>query len=219
MPSNPKATKKEVVTAFRTREILAAAQAAMARQGLEALTMEDIAATAGVAKGTLYLYFRGKEDLIQAMMTQAAGNFLLKLEAAVAAAEPPREKLEGVVTLMFNFLQQERFFFPIFVRDMLQGLRPVKQDRWREIRGLEEKFMTLLTRLFAEGVDKGEFLDANPRLLAFLFRGLMRASGYYLMNAGPEAATPETLAAVLKILSSGLSRRTPPYCASEVAAK
>jgi TetR/AcrR family transcriptional regulator len=217
MPATRRATKKEVVTAFRTREILAAARRAMDRQGLEGLTMEDIAATAGVAKGTLYLYFRGKEDLIQAVMTQAAENFLLDLEAAIATADPPRHKLCEVVALMVDFLRQERFFFPIFVRDMLHGIRPVKQDRWREIRTLEEKFMTILTRLFAEGVEKGEFIEANPRLLAFLFRGLLRATGYYLVVTGPEEVAQETLPIVFKVLFSGLSRRTQAYSASEVA--
>ena len=51
-------TKKEVVAAFRTGEILAAARGLMDRQGADAITMDEIAQAAGVAKGTLYLYFR-----------------------------------------------------------------------------------------------------------------------------------------------------------------
>ena len=63
-----KPTKKEIVTEFRTREILAAARRLMQSRGLEAITMEEIAAAAGVAKGTVYLYFQGKDDLIQALI-------------------------------------------------------------------------------------------------------------------------------------------------------
>ena len=70
MPASLKATKKEIVTAFRTREILAAARQLLDQRGLEAMTMEEIAASAGVAKGTLYLYFQSKDDLIQALITQ-----------------------------------------------------------------------------------------------------------------------------------------------------
>ncbi len=57
----PKATKKEIVTAFRTQEILAAARQLLDQRGLEAMTMEEIAAAAGVAKGTVYLYFQSKD--------------------------------------------------------------------------------------------------------------------------------------------------------------
>ncbi len=66
-----KTTKKEIVTEFRTREILAAARRLMqSRGGVEALTMEEIATAAG-AKGTVYLYFHGKEDLVYALLSQS----------------------------------------------------------------------------------------------------------------------------------------------------
>ena len=73
-----KPTKKEIVTEFRTREILAAARRLMQSRGVEAVTMEEIAAAAGVAKGTVYLYFQGKEDLIQALISQVGENILVR---------------------------------------------------------------------------------------------------------------------------------------------
>jgi len=68
MVAAPQTTKKEMVTTFRTREILAAARRVMEDHGLEAVTMEEIALAAGVAKGTIYLYFSGKDELIQALV-------------------------------------------------------------------------------------------------------------------------------------------------------
>ena len=79
-----KPTKKEIVTEFRTREILAAARRLMQSRGVESVTMEEIAATAGVAKGTVYLYFQGKEDLIQALMSQVGKNLIQDLETLLA---------------------------------------------------------------------------------------------------------------------------------------
>jgi AcrR family transcriptional regulator len=76
MTYSPRTTKKEVVTAFRTREILAAARKLMEQRGLEAVTMEEIAGAAGVAKGTIYLYFPSKDDLIQALITQVGESLL-----------------------------------------------------------------------------------------------------------------------------------------------
>ncbi|HZE21639.1 MAG TPA: helix-turn-helix domain-containing protein, partial [Desulfobaccales bacterium] len=108
MDLTPKATKKEIVTAFRTREILAAARRLLDQQGLEALTMEEIAAAAGVAKGTLYLYFQSKDDLIQALITMVGKNILKDLEAALQAPGEPPEKLKRIVTVLVEYLNRER---------------------------------------------------------------------------------------------------------------
>jgi AcrR family transcriptional regulator len=69
-------TKKEIVAAFRTKEIMTAARQVMERRGVEAVTMDEIAAAAGVAKGTIYLYFDSKDDLIYALMSQVGDNIL-----------------------------------------------------------------------------------------------------------------------------------------------
>src|SRR5512143_1693610 len=98
-----KTTKKEMVTAFRTREILAAARDVIERRGLEAVTMEEIALAAGVAKGTIYLYFQGKDDLIQALISQVGEHILADIEAVLAGDDSPPEKLRQVTAVLMNY--------------------------------------------------------------------------------------------------------------------
>jgi len=215
MDHSPKATKKELVTAFRTREILAAARRVMYRHGLEAFTMEEIASAAGVAKGTIYLYFQGKEELIQALMSQVGENLLLDLKAVIDSPGSPEEKLPKAVTILLGYLERERFLFPIYARDAWRGNPPVKKGRWRTIRELEENYVALLTQLFAQGMEAGRFIPADPRLLTFLLRGLLRAVGYYQMAEDREDAAKEALPVLLYLLSTGLTR--PPASPAEGA--
>jgi AcrR family transcriptional regulator len=210
MSLNPKPTKKEVVTAFRTREILAAARQVMERHGLEAVTMEEIAAAAGVAKGTIYLYFQGKEDLILALVSQTGENLLQDLETILAAADSPAAKLEQAVIMLLGYLERERALFPVYARDLQRGERPVRKGGGPHIRELEEKFVARVSRLFAEGIEAGQFIQANPRLLTFLLRGLLRAVGYYQMAAGDKDAVKEALPVFLTLLFSGLRQQTNP---------
>ncbi len=206
MPLAQRQTKKEVVTAFRTREILAAARRIMEQHGLEAATMEEIAATAGVAKGTIYLYFQGKEELIQALISQVGENLLQDLEGILEKSGSPREILPQVVSLLLDYLERERVLFPVYVRDLRQGQRPPEKGRWPPLREMEEKFMELITRLFAQGIAAGEFIPANPRLLTFFLRGLIRAVGYYQMAEGPKDPIKKSLPILLTLLYSGLCR-------------
>ena len=210
MNLSAKPTKRELVTAFRTKEILAAAQRVMELRGVEAATMDEIAAAARVAKGTIYLYFKGREDLVQAIMSQVCETLLRDLAAIVESSGSPTEKLGAIVALLLKHLERERVWFPIYARDLLRGDRGEKGRPRPHILDLEEKFMALLTRFFAEGSDTGTFIQADPRLLAFLLRGLVRAVGYYQMLAKQEDIVPKTLPVLLALISSGLVRQPEP---------
>jgi AcrR family transcriptional regulator len=201
-----KATKKEIVTAFRTREILAAARQLLEQRGLEAMTMEEIAAAAGVAKGTLYLYFQSKDDLIQALITQVGENMIRDVEASLEGLGTPPEKLTRMVSVLLEYLNRERLLFPIYARELLRGEGESREGFRGRYQELEEKFVTLVTRLFAEGIAAGQFIPANPRLLTFLIRGLIRATGYYQKAERQADAAQEALPVILTLLSSGLVR-------------
>ena len=89
---------------------------------------------------------------------------------------------------------------------MLRGRRETREGFWHNYQELEERFVTLVTNLFAEGIATGQFISANPRLLTFLIRGLVRATGYYQRAEGQADAAQEALPVILTLLSSGLIR-------------
>jgi len=206
MNESLRATKKEIVTAFRTREILAAARSLLEQRGPEAMTMEEIAAAAGVAKGTVYLYFQSKDHLIQALIARVGENLIQDVEACLQAPGTPPEKLIRMVSVLLEYLNRERLLFPMYARELSRGERQSSEGFRRPYLELEEKFVTLLTRLFAEGIAAGQFIPANPRLLTFLIRGLVRATGYYQKAEGQADAAKEALPVILTLISSGLIR-------------
>lgn len=215
MSSAPKPTKKQMVTAFRTREILTAAREVMEQSGLETMTMDEIAGAAGLAKGTLYLYFQSKDELIEALISQVGENILLDLEAILKEPGTPPEKIQRVGALLLDYLTRERVLFPIYARDLLRKGQGTRQGFWRHLQAMEDKFVTLVSRLFAQGIAAGQFIPADPRLLTFLFRGMIRGIGYYQMAEGPEMTVKEALPVLLSFLSSGLARQ--PGSPAEVA--
>jgi AcrR family transcriptional regulator len=206
MEASSRATKKEIVTAFRTREILAAARKLLDQRGPDAMTMEEIAAAAGVAKGTLYLYFQSKDDLLLALINRVGENILRDLEASLEAPGKPAEKLTRLVTVLLEYLSRERLLFPIYARELLRGERDFRPGFRRRYQELEDEFVALVTRLFDDGIAAGQFIPANPRLLTFLIRGLVRATGYYQKAEGHPGAAQEALPVILTLLFSGLVR-------------
>jgi AcrR family transcriptional regulator len=209
MPQSPKPTKKEIVTAFRTREILDAARQLMEQRGLEAVTMEEIAAAAGVAKGTIYLYFPSKDELIQAIISQVGESLLQDIEATVLAPGSPGEKIQCVATLLLACLIKERALYPIYARDSQRLGQGSPQGYWRQLQEREDKFFELVTPVFSQGIAAGQFIPANPRLLTFMLRGMVRGMGYYQMVEAQEGSVKEALPVFFTLLFSGLTPRIP----------
>jgi AcrR family transcriptional regulator len=196
-------TKKEVVAAFRTGEILAAARRLMDQEGVDALTMDEIAQAAGVAKGTLYLYFQSKDELIQALLSQVGEAMRLDLEAIAASSVPPPEKLRQVAMLLLNYVDRESALFPVYLRELVRS-KSGRGATLTALKEIEERIVTLITQIFAEGIAKNQFIPADPRLLTFLLKGLSRAVGYYQMTRDEKDIIQDALPVVLTLLFSGI---------------
>ena len=196
-------TKKEVVAAFRTREILAAARRLMEQKGADALTMDEIAQAARVAKGTIYLYFQSKDELIQALLSQLGKAMALDLEAILAKPDSPPEKLRQVVHMLLNYVDRESVLFPLYLRELVRS-KSGRETTLSSLQESEERIVALITHIFAEGIAQKQFIPADPRLLTFLLKGLGRAVGYYQMNRDQKDAIQGILPVVLTLLFSGI---------------
>jgi AcrR family transcriptional regulator len=201
--SHSPTTKKEVVAAFRTREILPAARSLMEQKGVDALTMDEIAQAARVAKGTIYLYFQSKDELIQALLSQVGEAMVLDLEAILNKPDSPPEKLRQVATLLLNYVDQESALFPVYLRELVRS-KSGRETTLSSLQELEERIVALITQIFAEGIAQQQFIPADPRLLTFMLKGLGRAVGYYQMTRDQKDTIQEALPVVLTLLFSGI---------------
>src|SRR5499433_4409154 len=83
----------------RRDAILSAALDEFSIRGFEATRLDDIARRAGVAKGTIYLYFRDKESLFQDLVRAMLSPIIARLEAAPAAEVPARMAVEAIADM------------------------------------------------------------------------------------------------------------------------
>ena len=86
MPVHGK-TKQQVVTEFRRAEILDAARTVFASNGFDTATVDDIALAAGVAKGTIYLYYPSKRDIYWAALMAGVDDLYTATTRRVDAAQ------------------------------------------------------------------------------------------------------------------------------------
>jgi AcrR family transcriptional regulator len=112
-----------------------AAEAVLMAKGLGKVTMRDIAAQAGCAAGTIYLYFKTKQDVIGAIAARHSDALLARLEARWDEPVPPLEQLRLVTRDLVEYFNHHRGIIRILHMGGVGGLPslpPELQETWAE---------------------------------------------------------------------------------------
>ena len=172
----------------RRREIVRAAVTVFAERGYFSARMRDVAARADVADGTLYLYFKGKEDLLVSILEEYADAFLLRARRDVAACDDPRERLRSVVRRHLVSLENDRPLAQVFQIELRHTRRFLRQVAKGRVAG----YLALLQEIVADGVARGCFRgDIPPEVAARAVFGAIDE----LVTAWVLARRPQPLAA------------------------
>ena len=189
----------------RLNEVLQAATAVFARAGFHQARMEDVAQEAGLAKGTLYLYFKNKDDLIAAILHRLFSGELRALEELQASDAPARERLLTLTRRLANELKHLSLLLPIWFEFYALAAR---QKGVRQF--FKEYFAAYrvpLAALIRQGIARGEFRDVDAEQAALTYIALFE--GLTLLWAiDPQSVPAETMPeAAALLLLDGLDAR------------
>jgi AcrR family transcriptional regulator len=170
---NPK-SKEEIVQKFRIQTIQDAATRVIARNGMANATMQDIADEAGIAKGTIYLYFSDREDLVEKSFDCAISRLHGKVEEALARPGSFAERLRFMVMSKLEFFDANREFFRVYMSLRFpEGNVQHERRRQAHCQKRYESHIELVTRLVTKAIESGQVRKADPRRLAlFLVEGI-----------------------------------------------
>jgi AcrR family transcriptional regulator len=166
-------SKEEVVSEFRVQSIQDAAMRVIARKGMAAATMQEIAEEAGVAKGTIYLYFRDRDELVEKTFETAITQLIDRVEKAMIEGKSLEEKIRAAMTAKLSFFRENREFFRLYIS--LRLPEGDAQQQRRHKRNCEPQYRDSVGRLagiLEEAMDRGEIrrFDSH-RLALFIVEG------------------------------------------------
>lgn len=148
----------------RRNDILDSARQAFIKHGLEQTSMDRIAQEAELAKGTLYLYFRNRDELLMALIANDFERLIEMIEAVQRSGEPPERKLLASVGTFYEFSRENEFFYKMMTQLNVHTL--FQEDGNSEpvchFRNVNQRMMSLMASIVQEGVDKGVFHIAHP---------------------------------------------------------
>jgi len=161
--------------AQRTTAILDAARTVFSRHGFDSATIDGVAAEAGIAKGTVYLYFKSKDDLYVAALVRNVKDLSQTAREQMAAERGLREKIAAFLRVRVEYARKHEDFLRIYLAE--HGNMFVKTPACKELQRIARENLTHLASVVEEAQDAGEIRDLPPHAIAATIgdvaRGLM----------------------------------------------
>jgi len=201
-------SKEEVVQEFRIRSIQEAALRVIARKGMSAATMQEIAAEAGVAKGTIYLYFRDRDELVEKTFDSAIKQLHAKVDAAIALDEPFDQKLRAVVSAKIAFFRENAEFFRLYLSLRMPEGSPQQQRRQKKHCHPEyQSRVDAVAGMLEQAMERGEIRRVDSKRLAlFIMEG---STAIVLQRINEDTPPPEEhdVDVIVETILDGISTR------------
>jgi len=195
-PNDPKERKKQ--------RILDAATDLFVDQGYRKTSMDEVAREAGVAKGTLYLYFKNKSDLLIHAIAREKFAYMDRLMPLMVGGLPPAERLRTYLVAVFELVVQMRLANRMLRGDLeiRHALAEMDVDFQQESEQMRRQFLTELLEPFA--AEHG-WSDADVAERVTVFIGLLMSASAVMDGRHNVGMDAERYAAVLAdILFSGI---------------
>lgn len=171
----------------RRAEIAAAAARLFGAAGVNPISMEDIAEAVGLAKPSLYHYFKTRDEILYAIHEQTIGFLTRRFIARQAAGALPPERLRGAIGDAFDLVNE----MPGFSRVIFEHLRHVSPPFREQIRANQAEYTARIQGIFEDGIASGDFRPIDPHLATLALLGMVNWSHQWYSSSG--TASPEQL--------------------------
>jgi TetR/AcrR family transcriptional regulator, acrAB operon repressor len=187
----------------KTRRILDAAASVFAKRGFNEARMDDVATEAGVSKGGLYLHFKSKDDLFDAIVGHVVSRQSSRLVRAKNEAGPVSARLLSYFDGYIDDLMSMERLYPVILEVYARAAR--HESLRRMLLRYVDTALPDLSALVAEGIASGEFSDADPDEVALQLYSLLEGLALFWALAPDRLPMPETAARAVRRFIAGMT--------------
>ncbi|HOD16142.1 MAG TPA: TetR/AcrR family transcriptional regulator [Spirochaetota bacterium] len=166
----------------RRKDILEVAKGVFISKGLEAATMEEIANKAELSKGTLYLYFKSKEELYVSLVEEGAQLFHEFFKRATNPVLSATKQTLNLIEAFYSFYTEHRLYYTILTSIQSGSIdrEKISDAVYDRIHGMAMELLEYIVNIIRKGITDGEFIDVDPRETALSFWAL--ATGVFAVS-------------------------------------
>lgn len=183
------------------RKIFETSMKLFAEKGYDATSIEEITATVGVAKGTLYYHFSSKEEIFKFLVEE--GVKLLKNSIAIKTTKLNNsiDRIRAVVLIELKVLVKYESFMTIILSEIWGT-----GERSKMCRDYVFEYIQMIQEIVEEGMKKGEIIEADPNVIASGIFGFVCSSLIYKLRREKNIEVPELFNEIDKSFIKKLKR-------------
>ncbi|MGE7905211.1 TetR/AcrR family transcriptional regulator [Peribacillus sp. NPDC094092] len=181
-------------------QIIEAAVIVIAQNGYYQAQVSKIAKQAGVADGTIYLYFKNKEDILISLFHEKMGSFVEQIEEEIKGKTTASDKLHVLIQRHFKNLSEDVNLAIVTQLELRQSNKELRLRINDVLRG----YLNLIDQIIIEGKENGEFLPDLNNLLArqMIFGTIDETVTTWVMNE-QKYSLPDLASDVHRLLIGG----------------
>jgi len=171
------------VSEKRKHQIIEAATTVFARLGFNQARMVDIAEEAGLSKGTIYWYFKGKDEIISAILENMLKREVSQMDNALNNGLPAKENLQQFTECVVEDILRLKPLIPILFEfwALLTRRKSVQQT----INKFYQAYMEVITPIIQHGINRGEFRSVSAENVAIAIGSIFEGT-ILLWSYAPE---------------------------------
>lgn len=204
--------RKERERERRRQQIIVAAKRVFSEKGFSKSTMEDIAREAELSPGTLYLYFKNKDELYASLSLRILQYLNIRLEDVKKEKDiGPPQKIVAIKEALYDVYQ----FDPMILINMFhlqssETLQNLSTPLIENITELSRNSLNLLAEIFEDGAERKDFIDRDAASVAdivwSLFTGVVLWEESKRMIDGDKNFLKQTLDVAFEIFARGVAK-------------
>lgn len=203
MASSRKASQSREKSNGKYEAILRAAIKVFARNGFFNSKVSDVAGEAGVADGTVYLYFKNKDDILVSIFNNYMEDALARGRARLSAIEDPVEKLRSIIHAHLDGLGRDRDLAVVFQVELRSSTKFMEQFSATKV----AEYLELIRRVVEEGQRKGAFRKKlNTQIVAKVLFGMLDEMATNWVLSKKRYSLASTADTVIDVFLNGISR-------------
>lgn len=181
------------------RAIFEAAIKIFSESGYDGATMDDIASSAGVAKGTLYYHFKSKEEIFKYIITEGMELIKEQLHEEAAKEESSLLKLKALCRHQLRMVYEKKDFFKV-IMSQLWG----KELRQSELRDAISIYIKTIETYLKGAINDGNIKKGEPYFMAYMFFGALCSSAVYELINKDNSNIDEVAESLMEYILHGI---------------
>lgn len=204
------ARRENPVKELREKQIKEAALRLFSEKGFHNTTVTQIAEAADLGKGTIYWYWKSKEELAFSLVSDMLHDFALLIEAARDAEGPVVARFKDLVAKVAELYYQETEYLRLLWKFRVDRSYIFSEEYTEQVASYYLRMRKALEGMIEEGIAGGELQEVDPKRAAFILLGIVEGLELEWLENEEELSMRDALVEIMNIVIAGISREGSP---------